>query len=261
MENNNGRGIFYGVIGVATLVVAIIGATFAYFSASITSNGIGPINSTVLTLQIMNETTNFKTDMVPVDAEDNGDVFKDFPGLTSDTTTHMCKDLVNNSICSVYQFTVFNPSTTTAQTVQGRLKVLTNTGFTNLKYAVFKGTSAQVVSSTNKFDIDTDPAVTTVRTQNGTVQTDSPWGTVVVGPTNFDSVDKVYTSGQTDPNQWTNTVETLEPQESTTYTLIMWLEEAGSLNDPEQGKSMTAGITFSSLEGAGVTGVLTTSAG
>ena len=31
MDNNkNGRGIFYGVIGVATLVVAIIGATFAY---------------------------------------------------------------------------------------------------------------------------------------------------------------------------------------------------------------------------------------
>ena len=34
MENNNGRGIFYGVMGVATLVVAIIGATFAFFSAS-----------------------------------------------------------------------------------------------------------------------------------------------------------------------------------------------------------------------------------
>ena len=25
MENNNGKGIFYGVIGVATLIVAIIG--------------------------------------------------------------------------------------------------------------------------------------------------------------------------------------------------------------------------------------------
>ena len=33
-ENNNGRGLFYGVIGVATLIVAIIGATFAYFSVS-----------------------------------------------------------------------------------------------------------------------------------------------------------------------------------------------------------------------------------
>ena len=38
MENKNGQGIFYGVIGVATLVVAIIGATFAYFSAAVTTN-------------------------------------------------------------------------------------------------------------------------------------------------------------------------------------------------------------------------------
>lgn len=35
---NNGRGIFYGVIGVATLIVAIIGATFAYFTASTSTN-------------------------------------------------------------------------------------------------------------------------------------------------------------------------------------------------------------------------------
>ena len=39
MENKNGQGIFYGVIGVATLVVAIIGATFAYFSASANVTG------------------------------------------------------------------------------------------------------------------------------------------------------------------------------------------------------------------------------
>lgn len=33
-ENRKGPGIFYAVVGVATLVVAIIGATFAYFSAT-----------------------------------------------------------------------------------------------------------------------------------------------------------------------------------------------------------------------------------
>lgn len=33
-ENRKGPGIFYAVIGVATLVVAIIGATFAYFTAT-----------------------------------------------------------------------------------------------------------------------------------------------------------------------------------------------------------------------------------
>ncbi len=40
MNENNGKGIFYGVIGVATLIVAIIGATFAYFSASKTDSSI-----------------------------------------------------------------------------------------------------------------------------------------------------------------------------------------------------------------------------
>lgn len=40
MEENNrkGPGIFYAVVGVATLVVAIIGATFAYFTATADTN-------------------------------------------------------------------------------------------------------------------------------------------------------------------------------------------------------------------------------
>lgn len=37
MENRRGSGIFLGVVSVATLIVAIIGATFAYFSASTSS--------------------------------------------------------------------------------------------------------------------------------------------------------------------------------------------------------------------------------
>ena len=47
MENNNGKGIFLGVVSVATLVVAIIGATFAYFSASVTG-GEGNITGNTL---------------------------------------------------------------------------------------------------------------------------------------------------------------------------------------------------------------------
>lgn len=37
-KKNNGKGIFYGVIAVATLIVAIIGATFAYFTAAANSS-------------------------------------------------------------------------------------------------------------------------------------------------------------------------------------------------------------------------------
>ena len=43
MENQKGNGIFLGVVAVATLVVAIIGATFAYFSIAV-SGGEGDVN-------------------------------------------------------------------------------------------------------------------------------------------------------------------------------------------------------------------------
>ena len=48
MENKNGQGVFYGVIGVATLIVAIIGATFAYFSASVQAGNNGEIQGQTL---------------------------------------------------------------------------------------------------------------------------------------------------------------------------------------------------------------------
>ena len=50
MENKNGQGIFYGVIGVATLVVAIIGATFAFFNAQASTNYVNNIEGNTLNL-------------------------------------------------------------------------------------------------------------------------------------------------------------------------------------------------------------------
>ena len=38
MENNRGQSIFLSVVGIATLLVAIVGATFAYFSISVRGN-------------------------------------------------------------------------------------------------------------------------------------------------------------------------------------------------------------------------------
>ena len=42
MENKKGSGIFLGVVSVATLIVAIIGATFAFFSTQ-----TGSVNNAV----------------------------------------------------------------------------------------------------------------------------------------------------------------------------------------------------------------------
>ena len=51
-QRNNGRGIFYGVIGVATLVVAIVGATFAYFTATASNNATISGNMATITFSL-----------------------------------------------------------------------------------------------------------------------------------------------------------------------------------------------------------------
>ena len=69
MENNNGRGIFYGVIGVATLVVAIIGATFAYFSASVTAEGNVTAGTANIQLTMSEDTGGLKSKLIPIDTD------------------------------------------------------------------------------------------------------------------------------------------------------------------------------------------------
>jgi len=146
MDNNNGRGIFYGVIGVATLVVAMIGATFAYFSASISTaeNALGATAANI-TLELSNQvTTGIKSNLIPVDETNDGFADNTYVGiLPGDTDTPAdgvnnpkaknCIDDDGNEFCSVYTFTIKNPSTTTAQRVYAEMDVITNTFATNAK--------------------------------------------------------------------------------------------------------------------------------
>lgn len=144
MENNNGRGIFYGVIGVATLVVAVIGATFAWFTASAGTEGnevtAGSKEADTLTFTAV---TNLKDNLIPVDDTDSR-----FPGFVG-VDSSKCLDTNNNEICSVYQFTIGNTGTI-AQQIGVTLVPATNT-FTNLWFAVYEGsdfTKTPVVAKT-----------------------------------------------------------------------------------------------------------------
>ena len=105
MENKNGQGIFYGVIGVATLVVAIIGATFAYFSAA------GNTDSTTITgttgsggglsLTVTDLTTTATGALVP----QKGTALQS--ALTG-TGGKSCVDGNGNTVCKVYSIVVGN---------------------------------------------------------------------------------------------------------------------------------------------------------
>ena len=51
MNDNRKRDIFYGVVAVATLIIALVGATLAYFSISVRSSE-GAVNATAAIVSI-----------------------------------------------------------------------------------------------------------------------------------------------------------------------------------------------------------------
>ena len=118
MENSKGRGIFLGVVSVATLIVAIIGATFAWFSASV-SSGENDVNLTAY---------QFDADLTvkrvfPTDENASKKIIPFVPnkvlreGLENETNnmnyalneaTNKCVDSSGYLVCSLYKITVTN---------------------------------------------------------------------------------------------------------------------------------------------------------
>lgn len=152
MENNNGKGIFYGVIGVATLVVAIIGATFAYF-ASTTQGGDGAAaaNSVNLsgTITLTDEVRDTRTNLIPttktimeqsyVQTGDKGTSKGKCNGVSAADGTSIF------DLCSTYQFTLKN-SASVDQTVYVTFETVAN-DFTNLQYCIYEGAANSQVTN------------------------------------------------------------------------------------------------------------------
>jgi len=190
-------------------------------------------------------------------------VFPTFPAMgTVDTDPvqegnqyrERCKDLLGNNICSIFTFTVTNPSESASQQIYGYLTVSKNE-FANLKYAVYKGTPDQITTWTVNGD---DPEAD----DNGNFQLDL--GDVVqhvqAVPTN-----PVSTAGEA--NDIPGMTVTLPPEGEVTYTVLLWIEETGQdqtetdskIDDggTTRGRAFEGGILVNtSGGGSGVTGTL-----
>ena len=114
-NKNNGRGIFYGVIGVATLVVAIIGATFAYFTASATAvnNITGNMATISMDLSITKLVDPGETSgMIPMSNNMIETAVSGKPGSTA-KANKTCVDDNGNAVCQIYKITITNNSSAT----------------------------------------------------------------------------------------------------------------------------------------------------
>ena len=235
-ENRKGPGVFYAVVGVATLVVAIIGATFAYFSASASDNKVITGNTAEaggVELTITPVTTT-GTNMLPLNLMDNtkatdpatgaADQFADALGATKGAS---CKDSNGNNVCQVYSITVKNKSTTSTVQVRGTLNLASEA--TNMKWQLLEtGTS-------------------TARADFATVVDKGVTGDVTVG-------------GNTGATGATAASQNLAAEASATYYVLVWLEETGAAQETaDASKSFTGTVTFNAVDASGKTSGLTAS--
>lgn len=118
MENSKGRGIFLGVVSVATLIVAIIGATFAWFSASLGSgeNGVNltayQFDADLTVERVFPTEENASRKIIPFVPNK---VLREGPENKIDNmnyalneATNKCVDSSGYLVCSLYKITVTN---------------------------------------------------------------------------------------------------------------------------------------------------------
>lgn len=148
MDNNKSRGIFLGVLSVATLIVSIIGATFAYFVASANGNenaaqaGAANVAGTLT----LTETVDYRQNMIPVTETLMKTSYKRTEAATGTGATAKCAGISKTeegsenptvyNLCSTYVFTLKNTASI-PQTVYANLESTTN-GFTNLYYCIYE---------------------------------------------------------------------------------------------------------------------------
>ena len=193
MENKRGSGIFLGVIGVATLIVAIIGASFAYFSAQV-SSGEGAVNVSAydtagLTVTSVEAVAPLDSEMaalvgiVPLAAEKQNAEGKTMLEYAINKTTKKCIDDKGKLVCRLYKATINN---TTNNQVTFNIEVGTATNeagtgegkeaFKDLKFQSLSGTEESLTLDGSPATIGTD-AGTSVLAQNAKV-TAAPGNTV-----------------------------------------------------------------------------------
>ncbi len=228
MDNNKSRGIFLGVLSVATLIVSIIGATFAYFVANASGN-TGKVQAgaaNVAGTLTLTETVDYRQNMIPVTDALMKTSYKRTEEATG-TGTGRCEgysaaggNTVYN-LCSIYQFKVSNTASI-AQTIYASLTANTNT-FTNLKYCIFEGEAG--TSDTEKVACRNMP-----------------------------------TAGNTDSNIFSELIPATTGTH--TYTLVMYINETeGDQTTADSGKAFTGTISITSGDGKNyMTGALTAKA-
>ena len=254
-KENKGKEVFFGVVALATLIVAIIGATLAYFSITASSNE-GAVNATSAVVSIAyndgQQVTAQADQLIPAKFESVVQpVYERYikDQVAGDTVpeTNICIDDNNRQVCSVYRFTI---SSDVDREIAATLNNEEN-GFTYLSYAVYDVKNQKWLSL--KSESDYFLPLTACSNQNnegeeGNDQDDCYSMDGLQKKYNKPAVNSIFGLALDDSG---NTVNKEMPVsgETQTYDLVIFLDEANENQNFEQGKNYSGTIVVEVLEG------------
>lgn len=219
MEREDKRGIFFGIIGVLTLIVAIIGASLAYFSINARSreNALTVQAATVKIVYEDGDKLNV-TNIIPSTQEIALRTFTRANPVTDTQSKYKtCVDDNGYTTCGYYDFTLTNGGPTTMEVTakviptqlqteekdgEGNVVTPAEVPFSNLKFILYDRTSA-----TGDFDNGTD---------------------LYTGTVGYSDFGLLGATGD-------ETLEIAGNNTTKNLRLFVWLDEAGAENDDEQG--------------------------
>lgn len=226
MDETRGRDIFLGVIGVLTLIVAIVGATFAYFSTQVNSAS-DSVNltsyqfATSLSFKEVYPTKEHKA-LIPLDSKKTGGTDNSITYLNK-ALSEGCVDKDGYQVCAVYEASLTNDADDVKLTPS------------------FDVTSNGFVSDSGSSNI-----YALLATANGSEDT----------PTAFTYNRENATNVIATKNDLTyngETTITIPSGQTVKYYLIVWLENLNE-SQPDMNKTLTGQITFSSDSGSKLQG-------
>ena len=216
-EKKSGTGFFYGVIGVATLVVAIIGATFAYFTATAedTNTIQGEAANTGLSLEVTHLSTGAVGGLIPLNTTDLQKAVTGDTAATGDPKT--CLDSNNNSICQIYSIKVINEGNSIAAV----------TGTLDLQAVPYQGVDEEEEQQSSFANLKWQ------------VLTDST--TVNPGATSYGIGENPIASNVT-----------LNAEGDQTFYVVIWIDNLNEAQNSADYGHFNGSVAFNSADGSGI---------
>ena len=254
INNNKGRDIFYGIVAVATLIVAIIGATLAYFSVTASSNE-GAVNATAALVSVDyvdgQQVSAQAENLIPADFDVVKNVYSyhNIANKQDVSKGNICIDKNNKEVCSIYRFSI--NSDVSDRSIVAFLNSEYN-GFTYLNYAVYDVTNGAWLILTDEggenlpldsCNNENGEAEDDCWTQNGTRKTYS-----VNDPTAMNSM-----FGYTVENGITSNRGQSLTSGTQTYDLVLFIKNEEENQNVDQGQNYRGTISVEILDG-GVNG-------